>query len=159
LHQGGAAVCCNFKNCFPLQASQHAQIASHVRSIATEAIAARNDKLKASSMHRPHTSQEFKSSYRSLKTDASEVAAFVSAIPCSTYQRVFKSDLDAEVMEAFAMALSEKKCLDASWCKTCLAALSGVDRYSMTRAMVTGKTKALLVAIEKELKGANNHGL
>lgn len=109
---------------------------------ATKATAA-----SATSFSNPKTSHDFKKAYRCLKSNAASASEYIAAIPITSYQSVFKADLDKEILDAFAVAFDTRQKSDKQWCQAALASLKSVDRFDTMHLMASKQTKATLASV------------
>jgi Potential Monad-binding region of RPAP3 len=124
---------------------------SNRHRVVSEAIAANAKQQTAADKPPPRTVRDLKAAYRSLQTNPQEAAKYLASVPPAQYRAIIKAELDPEVIDAFAMVLEAYVGTDQAWCKRCWTALSGVDRFSITRGMVKKNTKDALAKVEAAL--------
>ena len=156
------------ESCLPAAAADAAQSASAMpetgskaatsprEALVKEAIASsKSASVQAANRPQPRRVADIKSSCKALSSDVAEVASYIAAIPTAQYHRIIKKDIDAQTVEAFAVALDAKKDQDPEWCRKCLNALSEVPRFSSVSAMVKPRVKQQLVAAEAAVKSGS----
>ena len=103
----------------------------------------------AASIPAPRSASDIKAGCRKLKSQPSELAAYIASVPPGSYKKVLKSDMDSGVLGLFATALQQLQASDAGWCRAALQALQSVDRYKMASAMAAKETRQVLADVAK----------
>lgn len=117
-------------------------------NVVKEAVAA-STAVSAASLPAPRAASELKAACRKLQGQPSELAAYIASLPPASYRKVLKSELDSEILGAFATALQQRQASEPAWCRAALQALQGVDRYKMTSTMAPTVTREALAALQQ----------